>query len=211
MSFFHNMASNANSPQCVKLAKNTDCSRIDADFILKYTTKETNLLDLGSGTGLIVNKIYRSIGHITCIEPFYQFSDFIIKSPNIQIINTTVQNFDTEKKFDLITIFATMHYFDETESIFIYKKYFDFLSPNGLIIIKNQFGVKEDVTINGYSEEQKTNYFAQYRHINKEIDNLKSIGFANIQTKDIYPPSCNRWNNTHFYAIIASKNNDKLS
>lgn len=44
-----------------------------------------------------------------------------------------------------------MHYFDEEESIFIYKKYY------GFIIIKNQFGVKEDITIDGYSEEQKNN------------------------------------------------------
>lgn len=91
MSFFKNMASHVNSSQCVKLSKNTDYTNIDADFILKYSNNKTNILDLGSGTGLIINKIYKNVGHITCIEPFNQFSDFIIRSSNIQIINTTIQ------------------------------------------------------------------------------------------------------------------------
>ena len=33
----------------------------------------------------------------------------------------------------------------------------------------------------------------------------KEIGFKNIEKFDIYPPEANRWNNTHFYAIIAEK------
>jgi hypothetical protein len=47
--------------QSVKLC-NADNTHIDADFILKYATDSTRLLDLGSGTGLIINKIsYNSV------------------------------------------------------------------------------------------------------------------------------------------------------
>ncbi len=41
--------------------------------------------------------------------------------------------------------------------------------------------------------------------IEKEIELLKNIGFKNIETFDIYPPEANRWNNTHFYAIVGEK------
>lgn len=75
----------------------------------------------------------------------------------------------------------------------------------GKIIIKNQFGVRDDVVVEGYSEEQHSNYFAQYRFIDKEVVNLSNIGYQNISVMDIYPPECNRWENTHFYAIVAEK------
>lgn len=74
----------------------------------------------------------------------------------------------------------------------------------GKIIIKNQFGIDKDVTINKYSTEQKAHYYSQYRHIDKEIKILKTLGYKNPTKFDIYPSEGNRWNNTHFYAIVAS-------
>ena len=76
------------------------------------------------------------------------------------------------------------------------------MKHDGKIIIKNQFGIEQDVTVEGYSQEQKTEYYAQYRQINKEVSILSNIGYKNIEVFDIYPPECNRWQNTHFYAIV---------
>ncbi len=59
--------------------------------------------------------------------------------------------------------------------------------------------------MSGYSKEQKADYFSQYRHIDKEVKILKDIGFKNIETFDVYPKQANRWNNTHFYAIVGEK------
>ena len=98
-----------------------------------------------------------------------------------------------------------MHYVERSEAIKIYKKCYNFLKEHGKIIIKNQFGVNDDVLVAGYSEEQKTDYYAQYRHIDKEINLLKEIGFKNVEKIDIYPPEANRWNNTHFWAIVGEK------
>ena len=74
-----------------------------------------------------------------------------------------------------------------------------------VIIIKNQFGVEETVEVAGYSEENKTNYYSQYRTIAKETEILEKVGFSNIKTYDIYPKKANRWDNTHFYALVATK------
>ena len=76
------------------------------------------------------------------------------------------------------------------------------MKPTGLLLIKNKFGVKGDVVVNGYSEELKMNYYSEYRHLDKEIEILKNVGYKDIQVTDIYPPEANRWNNTHFYAIV---------
>ena len=73
------------------------------------------------------------------------------------------------------------------------------------MIIKNQFGLHKDVTIDGFSEELQENYFAQYRFIDKEVRLLHDAGFGNVEIVDIYPKECNRWDNTHFYALVAEK------
>jgi predicted TPR repeat methyltransferase len=203
--FWKNTADNATSALSLKLNPINDHTRIDADFILKYADKKTALLDLGSGTGLIINKIYDKIGNITCVEPFEGFTKFIAKSGNVHIKHATLMNFEDIQKYDLITIFGVLHYFNEQEAVDIYTKYYPHLKKGGKLIVKNQFGVNEDVTVDGYSEEQKTNYFAQYRHIGKEQKMLETVGYKNIEIVDIYPPECNRWDNTHFYAIVAEK------
>ncbi|MBF7045960.1 class I SAM-dependent methyltransferase [Campylobacter volucris] len=202
--FYANIAKTKNDIQSVKLANNTDYTDIDANFILKHSSKSSKILDLGSGTGLIVNKLYDKISHIDCVEFYKEFSKFIVQSPNINVYNQLLQDFRIEKKYDVITAFGVMHHFSEEEATKLYKKYFSYLEKDGKMIIKNQFGLKEDVIVNGYSEEQNTNYYAHYRYICKEIYILKEIGFKDVEYYDIYPPECNRWNNTHFYAIVAS-------
>lgn len=206
LNFFEYLAKNATHNQSsVKLANKSDFSQLDADFIMKFADNNSTLLDLASGTGLILNKIYDKIYYICAVEVFEGFTKFIQKVDNIRIVNENIFSHNPSETFDLITLFALMHYLNESEAIVIYKKYFRYLNKGGKIIIKNQFGVNEDVTVSGYSQEQKKDYFAQYRHIDKEVSILQKIGYKNIKVFDIYPPECNRWENTHFYAIVGEK------
>lgn len=190
-----------------KLSSSNDFTKLDSLFILKYADKSSKILDMGSGTGLIVNKIYNKVGNITAVEPLKGFSKHIVKSNNVVVVNQNIFDFkpNIEIKYDLITMFGLMHYFNELEAIEIYKKYFYYLKNNGKMIIKNQFGVNDDVIVDGYSEEQNTNYFAHYRYLDKEVNILSKTGFYNVEAINIYPPECNRWNNTHYYAIVAEK------
>ncbi len=206
LNFFKLMSQNSNDPKSVKLAKSSDFSQMDADFILKFASKDSKIMDLGSGTGLVVNKIFNQVKSITAIEPFVPFTKFINPSSNIRVVNQTFDLFVVDEfDYDLITVFGTMHYFNEKEANEIYRKFYPALKQGGKLIVKNQFGVKEDVVVEGYSEEQKCNYYAQYRHIEKETNNLKNVGYKSTQVYDIYPAECNRWENTHFYAIVAEK------
>lgn len=204
LEFFQNMSKKmSDDDKCVKLACNADCTDIDAKFIMKYADKNTQMLDIGTGTGLIINKMYDKVKYIECIEPFKEFSNHLVKSDNITVINKKIFDYKTDKKFDLVTIFGSMHYFNGEEAKKIYSIVKELLKSKGKLIIKNQFGVKEDVTVSGYSEEQKADYFASYRYIQNEVKLLENIGYQNIEVVDIYPPEANRWDNTHFYAIVA--------
>ena len=205
LNFWEEIANNASDAIHVKLNPINDHTQMDADFIMKYADAQTKILDLGSGSGLIINKLYDKVGTICAVEPFKEFAKFIVDSNNIEIHYQTLMSFNKNMFFDLITIFGVLHYFNEEEATAIYQKYFSYLKKGGKIIVKNQFGVKEDVIVDGYSDEQKRDYFASYRQIDKEQKILETIGYTNIEIVDIYPPECNRWENTHFYAIVAEK------
>ncbi len=203
--FFANMAKNQPNPISVKITPYSDFTQYDVEFILKFANQDTSILDLASGTGLIVNKLRNKVKEITAIELFSDFSKFIDKAPNVTIINQDVKLFDTDKTYDMVTMFGIIQYFNEAESRDIYKKYYRFIKKGGSIIVKGQLGQNEDVNVAGYSNELKTDYYSQYRYKEKEIEMIQSAGFTNTRLYDIYPKECNRWQNTHFYAIVADK------
>jgi cyclopropane fatty-acyl-phospholipid synthase-like methyltransferase len=181
-----------------------DFSQYDIQLMETMADKNKTLLDLGSGTGLLINHLIDDFKMITAVEKYPEFSKFITKSPKIKIINDDLLKLSLHDntKYDIISLFGVMNYFDFNEASFLYKKIVNYLKTDGTLVIKNQFGVNEDVIVNGYSEELKTNYYSEYRHIEKEKKLLDKTGFKNIETIDIYPPEYNRWDNTHFYALI---------
>lgn len=201
LEFFSKLVENNNDTGVEKYGHDT--TQIDAEFILRYTKPDSFILDIGSGTGLILSKIERYVGHIDAIEPLIEFSKHIVNSQKIKVFNTNIFDYNTILKYDLITLFGFIHYFNEEEAKLIYQNCFKWIDKDGIVLVKNQFGVNEDVTVSGFSKELKLTYHAQYRHIDKEVSILTNLGFVNIEVIDIYPPECNRWDNTHFYAIIA--------
>lgn len=204
MDFFAKIADDGCTSQTPKLAHNTDFTDLDANFILQFCKPTSTILDFGTGTGLIVNKLYAKVAHIDCVEPQKNFSRFIVQADNITVHNCTAAAFDTAKQYDVVTLFGLMNYFAEEEAVVFYRKIKKFLKDNAILIVKNQFGIAEDVIVDGFSEEQKMNYYSSYRKLEKEISILSSLGYANIRQYDIYPSEANRWPNTHFYAVTAS-------
>ena len=175
----------------------------DVELILRYVDAATNLCDLASGLGITVSRVANFVKRVVAVEPFKEYTDQIPKKENLQIVNATIGDFETDERFDLVTLFGTSPYFNTEEIIAVYQKCFQLLKNGGTLIIKNQFGTESDVIVNGFSQELGANYYSEYRHLPKEVSILTSVGFVDIDAIDIYPPECNRWNNTHFYALVA--------
>lgn len=202
LNYFEDLSNSVIEPTTTKIHKFNDFSTMDAEFILKYVNQDSTVLDVASGTGITLNKYYEKAYRVVAVEKFEKFSALIVKDPKVEIVNEDMFDFDTEEKFDIVTLFGIMQYASIEEAMFIYKKYKNFLKEDGKLLIKQQFGVKDDVIINGYSEELKKNYYAEYRHLEKEIEMIKNAGYKNIQKFDIYPPEFNHWENTHFWGIV---------
>ena len=202
LEFYKSLAKNLTDPKILKFSN--DNTHHDVDFIRLFAKKDQALLDLGSGTGLIINELTNDFKDITAVELFREFSGYI-SGENIKIYNEDLISFRIEKKFAIATMFGTAHYFNEIESIEIYENVFSMLDDSSVFILKNQFGVAETKTVTG-SEALGKEYFAQYRFIDYEIERLRSVGFENIVVHDIYPAEENKWKDTHFYALVCEKN-----
>ena len=203
--YYDQLAKNIQDPAATR-NKAKDTTTYDVAFVRSYATPQKSLLDLGSGTGLLVNSLVDDFASITAVELYREFSKFIVQSEKMTVYNENLLTWQPEGQFDIITLFGVLNYFSEAEARQIYKSSFESLKEtHGTFIVKNQFGVSQDVVVDGYSEELKTNYFSEYRHLDKEKRILSEIGFVNIEVFDIYPPEYNRWPNTHFYAIVCTR------
>jgi len=204
--YYKELAKTITDPKATR-NKAKDSSKYDVELMKLLADENKILLDLGAGTGLLINHLVDDFKRIYAVEKFPEFSKFIQKTEKIIIENKDLLEWENKFniKFDIISLFGVMNYFDEEEAILIYKKIFDNLNSNGILVVKNQMGVNKDIIINGFSKELQTNYYSEYRFVEKEINILKKIGFYDIEKKDIYPSEYNRWDNTHFYALICKK------
>lgn len=202
--YWESMAHDNPNEKTIKVNPQNDYTDIDAEFIMQYADRQSDILDLACGTGLTVNKYYDRVGHIDAVELFPEFSKFIVKTPKVTVYNEDIMEFSINKSYDLVLMFGIVQYFNREEVAYLYDKYKENLKSSGRLLIKNQFGVEDDVNVSGFSAEIKKEYHSQYRHIDKEVEILKSIGYSVINIIDVYPASANRWKNTHFYAIEAS-------
>lgn len=200
--FYKSIASNISDVKDVKLLPTNDNTHYDIELIKKFSG--SNLIDLGSGTGLIVNNLIDDFEKITAVELFKEFSQYIVSDKNIRVVHENLLTFTSKKKYDLATMFGVAHYFNSDESLQIYNNVFNLLNEDAIFILKNQFGVEKTKTVT-HSEELGSNYFAQYRELYFEIERLKQIGFHDIEVIDIYPSEANRWDDTHFYALVCHK------
>lgn len=209
LAFFQSLTKKEHVDQeTVKLSKRNNLSAYDRQFVKDFLDKNVEWLDIGAGTGLLINELCEYVQAVVAVEPFLEFSAFIKKTKAITVINETyadyIQN-NPAKRFDLITCFGLCNYLDTNEARKFYAMLYPLLKAGGKIIIKNQFGVCEDVIIDKFSEELQSMYYSEYRTVEHEKALMADAGFKNFAVTDIYPPECNRWDNTHFFAIAAVK------
>ena len=205
LGFYKDIAKSAKGPAAEKLLSTNDNTEIDAQFIKHYCHFRTRLLDMGAGSGLIIKPLVNHVESIVAVEKFEEFSSFIAKNPRIKVVIADILEYEPQETFNLITLFGVAHHFNKQEISQIYDRAYGWLDEGGQLIVKNQFGIKEDVIVDSFSQELNKEYYASYRHLAAEIRLLEDAKFKNISVHDIYPPEKNKWDNTHYYALVCTK------
>jgi cyclopropane fatty-acyl-phospholipid synthase-like methyltransferase len=202
--YYERMAANIKDPLETR-NKAPDFSRFDIAYMETFLNKDHALLDLGAGSGLLLNHIAHGFRKVVAVELYEKFSQFIKPAPHITVINQDILGFDTAETFDTIILFGVMNFFSNTEAESIYRKLWRFAKPGGSIVVKNQMGVGEDVLVDRFSEELQQSYYSEYRCPESESRLMQAAGFDVRRVDDIYPDEFNRWPNTRFKVIVAGK------
>ena len=176
----------------------------DSELIKKYITPNCSLLDLGCGTGVMEELLYKEIKKIVAIDKYQEFINKAIKKDNIEYIIDDFSGLNFDEKFDIIILFGVTMYLSDNEFLNLLNKMYNLLKNDGTAIIKNQWGITEELEINKYSEDLKSIYYAKYRKLSAVRDIIESNGFS-CKIHDMYPEDMNEHKNTHEYALILKK------
>src|SRR5690554_102823 len=184
--------------------KRPDISSKDAEFIKRYVKKNHELIDIGSGTGQVTNKILPFVKNIVAVETFRGLSEYIINDPNMLVINAKLEGFLIRKEFDIAISTGVMQCFPKEKVIDLYSNIFQMLKKDGLLIMRIHCGLNEKVVIDK-SEEIGGEYFAEYRQVDEEKKRLEETGFSEVKVIDEAPDELNVWENTRHFMFVCKK------
>lgn len=151
------------------------------------------VLDLGSGHGKLSRKILDDKSELLAVDWIDEYKN-AFNAKNHKFICAPLITFDTKKQFDLVLLFGVVTCLHEEEELKIYKNIARFLKPSGIAIIKNQCSNDQEFSVNGYSEDLKSQYSGRYPAIKDQQNRLNKI-FSKVETIR-YPAQYNKWANS---------------
>ena len=202
--YWENLSKKIQNPVETK-NKRPDTSDLEVEFLSNYLKSTDDVLDIGSGSGLIINKLVDKVKHITAVEKFEGFTRFVVNHPNMLVINADLDGFKIRKEFDVTLCFGVAQCFPLSVMKGIYSNLFLMTKEGGYLIVRTHCGLEKDKVINGFSEELGTDYFAEYRQVDKEMLVLKEVGFLSVEKFDIFPETLNVWPDTRHFIFVCKK------
>jgi len=185
--------------------KRPDTSDLEVSFLMDFLKAEDEVLDIGSGSGLIINKLIDKVGHITAVEKYEGFTRFIVEDEKMLVINAEIIGFKMRQLYDAVLCFGVAQCFEREVMTGIYSNMYEMIKSGGLLIVRTHCGLETDKIIDGFSEELQTEYYAEYRQVDKEEALLRSLGFEAVKRYDIFPDTLNVWPDTRHFIFVCKK------
>ncbi|MCB1924838.1 MAG: class I SAM-dependent methyltransferase [Gammaproteobacteria bacterium] len=182
-----------------------DYSELEIEFLRPFLNPGISVLDLGSGTGLMVNRLVDLVGKVTAVEKFQGFSQYIKQSDKLELINADLVGFRLYREFDLVLATGVMQCLEGQYVPEIYKNVYNMTRAGGYFVAHVHCGINEDVIVDRFSEELNTQYYAEYRHYQWEREQMLKAGFESVELHDVFPDWLNKWPNTRHYLFVCHK------
>lgn len=102
--------------------------------------KSMQIMDFGSGTGLLLERVAPYVGKITAVDVSSSMNAQLYAKQNdlacpIEILESDLEKSDLNRVFDGIISSMTMHHIKNTEAIFV--KFYSMVKENGFIAISD--------------------------------------------------------------------------
>ena len=177
----------------------------DLALIARYCRDGQRVIDLGAGTCDIINTLAERFDiSALAVERQAQFLAAARSSPRLRTTVADLRHFASQERFDLVLLLGVISSFlDEADRRRLYERILELMAPGAVLLVKSQFGVRANVTIDKYSEELGTHYVAHYPGIDDETRVLGAL--FTVERFDPYPPALHRHPDTHFYFLACAR------
>lgn len=157
------------------------------DFIPKDAK---NIIDLGSGTGLQLIKLYKEFPDVKTIA--IDVSDEMLKkleerhiSDNITIVNESFFDYDFGNNIDAVISTQALHHFEPSDKLTLYKKVYDCLKDGGLFINEDYFADSKEKELKMFEDyynlvRGEGKHYDTPLTIDHETEILKEAGFTSV-------------------------------
>ena len=171
------------------------------DFLPENIEK---IIDLGTGTGLQLIKLYKKHPNVHTIA--IDISDGMLKklderhiSKNITIVNKSFFEYNFEPNIDAVISTQALHHFEPNDKLTLYQKVYDCLKKGGRFINEDYFASDDETEKKGFEEyynlvRGEDKHYDTPLTIEHEIEILKKVGFNKVEKFE-----------TNDYKIIVAK------
>jgi cyclopropane fatty-acyl-phospholipid synthase-like methyltransferase len=182
----------------------SDHTEFDLAALMKLIPPGSKVLDLGCGRGEIAQALAEAGYFVTAVDFMPDFVAHIVTAPNIQTDVCDARTYDAgPASFDAIIMLGLITSFLSVEDRkSLYRQAHRMLRRDGLLFVKAQFGVHEDVLIDKWSEDLGMHYVGIYPARAAEQQLLER--WFDVELHDPYPDALNRYSNTRMHYLSAT-------
>jgi ubiquinone/menaquinone biosynthesis C-methylase UbiE len=165
----------------------------------------SRVLDLGCGTCVIANALVATVGcRVHAVDYVPEFLVHAVDDSRLTTETGDVRTYLRDARYDLVLSLGVITYLESVEERrAMYEHCAAMLRPGGTLLIKAQFGVRETVTVDRFSDDLGSRYRAVYPQLQDEVALLAEL--FDVAIDDPYPASFSRYDNTHFHHVIAQR------
>lgn len=202
---FWNQRSGIKSREAARFHSAHDAHDIPA--ITALCAPGARVLDLGCGTCVVANWLATNHGvTVHAVDYMPDFLDHAIEDPRVTTAVGDARTYRCDARFDLILSLGVITYFvDPEDRRAMYENCLAMLAPGGTFFLKAQFGVRETVTVDRYSEQLQSRYVASYPCLEDEVALLESVFHSPVTVTDPFPAELNVHDNTHFHHLSVGR------
>lgn len=151
-------------------------------------------LDLATGNGYWAFKFANRVKKVDavdyCGDLIHQCKKIAAEEviDNVTFLESPIQNFTSDIKYDLILISGVLHYLNDEDIERLIKNIKSYSKVNTILVLREGTGIMGQYCINErYSEALGAGYSAIYRTREEFIQALKKAGFELVKDEDMFP------------------------
>lgn len=173
------------------------------------TKNNLSILDIGCGTGSAAKRVFKILDYkgisyrYTGVDPYKDqlegFNETLAEKKSIKLITSKIEDFEIDKKYDLVLIVHALYYVDDIEQLL--KKIYPY-SKKMIIVHHGEYGINEVHEAFREKVMPGNNIISTFNKVAQTLDRLKISYKLNVYDTKINITPCKESKNKDGIKLI---------